>query len=109
MVNEAGIDPSVSAPTAREDAALITRDLRGALAFIAQDGAGDENFIVYVTLVRYDDDMAVAIDIRDRRNVRVSRFEVSASGSKRGWTDAARETAREDIVYAIAGYLRSNR
>lgn len=109
MVNEIGVDPNVAAPTAGEDAGLLTRELRGALAYVAQDGAGDDNFVVYARLVGYDEAMTVAVDIVDRRGKRISRFEVSASGSKRGWTGAARETARADVVEAIAGYVRSNR
>jgi hypothetical protein len=109
LVNPVAVDPNVTAPTAREDAELLARELRGALAYVAQDGAGDDNFIVYATLVGYDDAMTVLVDIVDRRGKRLSRFEVSASGSKRGWTGAARETARTDVVEGIAGYVRSNR
>jgi hypothetical protein len=108
-VDEIVIDPTVSAPTAQEDASLLARDLRAALAYVAQDGAGDDKFVVAARLVGYDEAMTVAVDVYDRRNARLARFEVSASGSKRGWTGAARETARSDLVEAIAGYLRSNR
>jgi hypothetical protein len=109
VVNEIAVDPNVHAEAAPEDAALLTRELRGALAVIAQDGAGDDNFVVYARLVGYDDTMTVLVDIVDRRGARLSRFEVSTPGSKRGWTGAARETARYDIVEAIANYVRSNR
>lgn len=109
VVNEVAVDRSVTAPSAREDAGLLTRELRGALAYVAQDGAGDDNFIVYATLVGYDEEMTVTVDIVDRRGKRLSRFDVSATGSKRGWTGAARESARMDVVEAIAGYVRSNR
>ena len=108
-MNEIAVDPSVTAGTAHEDAALLTRELRGALAYVAQDGAGDDKFVVYARLVEYSDAMTVAVDIVDRRNARIARFDVSAPASKRGWTDAARENARSDIVVAIAGYVRSNR
>lgn len=109
VVNEVAVDRSVTAPSAREDAGLLTRELRGALAYVAQDGAGDDNFIVYATLVGYDEEMTVTVDIVDRRGKRLSRFDVSATSSKRGWTGAARESARMDVVEAIAGYVRSNR
>lgn len=108
-MNEIAVDPSVTAPAAHDDAALLTRELRGALAYVAQDGAGDDRFVVYARLVEYSDVMRVAIDVVDRRNARLARFEVSAPASRRGWTEAARETARTDIVEATAGYLRSNR
>jgi hypothetical protein len=109
VVNEIAVDPSVTVGTAHDDAALLTRELRGALLYVAQDGAGDDRFFVYARLVEYSDVMKVAIDVLDRRNARIARFDVSAPASKRGWTDAARETAREDIVVATANYLRSNR
>jgi FtsP/CotA-like multicopper oxidase with cupredoxin domain len=109
VVSELAIDPRVTAPTAREDAMLLARELRGALAVVAQDGAGDDNFIVHAILVGYDERMTVLVDIVDRRGARLSRFEVSAAGSARGWTGAARETARTDVVEAIAGFVRSNR
>jgi hypothetical protein len=109
VMNDIAVDPSVTARTAHDDAASLTRELRGALAYIAQDGAGDDRFVVYARLVEYSDMMTLAIDVLDRRNARIARFTVSAPASRRGWTDAARETAREDIVIATANYLRSNR
>jgi hypothetical protein len=108
-VNEIAIDPRITARTAPEDAALLTRELRGALAYVAQDGAGDDKFVVYARLVEYSDVMAVAVDVVDRRNARIARFDVTTPASSRGWTEASRENARSDVVEAIAGYLRSNR
>lgn len=108
-VNDVDVDPRVTADTAREDAALLTRELRGALAYLARDGAGDDKFVVVAHLVGYDDAMTVLVDVHDARGARLARFEVSASGSRRGWTGAARETARFDCVEAIANYLASNR
>ena len=109
LVSEIAVDANVAAATAREDATLLTRQLRSALGFVAQDGAGDDNFIVSARIVGYDETMTVAVDVFDRRNVRIARFDVSAAGSKRGWTEVARDTARDDLVRAVARYLQSNR
>jgi hypothetical protein len=108
-VPDVGVSPAVTASNAEEDAALLSRELRGALAFVAQDGAGDDKFVVYARIVEISDVMVVAVDVLDRQNRRLARFDVSTPGSKRGWTGAARENARFEIVETIANYLRSNR
>lgn len=106
---EISVDDSVGAITARDEAVALSRELRGALNFVAQERAGDERFIVVARIVGYDAELVVAVDVLDRRNTRVARFEVSSPASKRGWTEAARSNARFEVVEAIANYLQSNR
>jgi hypothetical protein len=108
-VPDVSVSPNVSASNAEEDAALLARELRGALAYLAQDGAGDDKFVLHASLVEYSEMMVVVVDIFDRQNRRLARFDVSCPGSARGWTGAARENARYEIVQKIASYLRSNR
>lgn len=103
------VSPSVTAANAEEDAALLARELRGALAYVARDGAGDDKFVLYARLVEYSDVMTVAVDVLDTQNRRLARFSVTTPGSSRGWTGAARENARFEIVEAIANFVRSNR
>ena len=103
------MDPRITAPSAREDAALLARDLRGALAVIERDGAGDDRFVLVARLVGYDEAMVVFVDVLDKAGKRVLRLEVAAEASKRGWTGAARENARDECVRVIAGYLRDER
>jgi len=109
VVKPIDVDPRINAETAREDAALFERELRGALAAVARDGAGDERFVVEAHIVGYEATMDVLVDVLDMKGKRLMRIEVSAEGSKRGWTGAARETARYDCIEAIANYLHEER
>ena len=109
VVPDVSVSPNVTASNAEEDAAQLARELRGALVYLAQDGAGDDKFVLRASLVEYSEVMVVVVDIFDRENRRLARFDVTASSSNRGWTGAARENARYDIVQKIVSYLRSNR
>lgn len=109
VVKSVDVDPRINAESAREDAALFERELRGALSVLARDGAGDERFVVEAHLVGYDATMDVVVDVFDMKGKRLLRLEVSAEGSKRGWTGAARENARFDCIEAITNYLHEER
>ena len=108
-VKEVQVDERLTGTTARADAAWMTAQLRGALGYVSRDGAGDEQLVVEARIVGYGDAMIVAADVLDAAGKRLARIEVSAEGSERGWTAAARETARYDCVEAIVGFMLSNR
>src|SRR6185369_10776831 len=76
VVPEVGVDPRVTATFAPQDAAALTRELRGAVAYAASEFAGDERFIVLARIVSYEEELVVAVDVLDRRNTRIARFEV---------------------------------